>query len=123
MEIYKFDVIVIGAGIIGLAVANELCGKYNSILVIEKESTFGQHISSRSSEVIHSGIYYSPDSMKAQFCVRGNQLMYDFAKKYSINYKNCGKIVVASVSAEMEKLELHMLKLSKYLTQSEKLMT
>ena len=108
MEIYKFDAIVIGAGIIGLAVANELRGNYNSILVIEKESTFGQHISSRSSEVIHSGIYYSPNSMKAQFCVRGNKLLYDFAKKFSINYKNCGKIVVASVPDEMEKLELLM---------------
>jgi len=108
MEIYKFDAIIIGAGIIGLAVANELCGRYNSILVIEKENTFGQHISSRNSEVIHSGIYYSPDSMKAQLCVKGNQLMYDFAKKYNINYKNCGKIIVATVPIEMEQLEILM---------------
>jgi L-2-hydroxyglutarate oxidase LhgO len=91
-----------------LAIANELCSQYNSILVIEKEHSFGQHVSSRNSEVIHSGIYYPPGSLKALLCVRGNHLMYDFAKKYHINYKNCGKIVVASKYDEIERLEALM---------------
>ena len=107
-ETYEFDVIIIGAGIVGLAVAHELCSQYNNILVVEKESTFGQHVSSRNSEVIHSGLYYEPDSLKAQLCVRGNKLMYDFAEKYKINYKNCGKIIVVSDPDELEQLEVLM---------------
>ena len=99
---------MIGAGIVGLAVAYELCSQYNNILVVEKESTFGQHVSSRNSEVIHSGIYYEPGSLKARLCVRGNQLMYDFAKQYGINYKNCGKIIVVSDPGEIDKLEALM---------------
>ena len=99
---------MIGAGIVGLAVAYKLCSKYNNILVVEKERAFGQHISSRNSEVIHSGIYYEPDSLKARLCVRGNQLMYNFAKQYGINYKNCGKIIVVSDPDKIDKLEALM---------------
>ena len=92
----------------GLAVAHELSRQYNNILVVEKESTFGRHVSSRNSEVIHSGLYYESDSLKAKLCVRGNKLMYDFAKKYAINFKNCGKIIVVSDPDEMEQLEVLM---------------
>ena len=92
----------------GLAVAYKLCSKYNNILVVEKERAFGQHVSSRNSEVIHSGLYYEPDSLKAKLCVRGNQLMYDFAKKYAINYNNCGKIIVVPDPGEIDKLEVLM---------------
>ena len=76
--------------------------------MVEKERAFGQHISSRNSEVIHSGLYYEPDSLKAKLCVRGNQLMYDFAKKYAINYNNCGKIIVVPDQGEIDKLEVLM---------------
>ena len=107
-EKYEFDAIVIGAGIVGLAVAHELCSQYNNILVVEKENTFGQHVSCRNSEVIHSGIYYEPGSLKAKLCVIGNKLMYDFAEKYAINYKNCGKIIVVSDLDELEQLEALM---------------
>ena len=65
METYKFDVIIIGAGIVGLAIAHKLSKKYDNILLVEKESSFGRHVSSRNSEVIHSGIYYDPNSLKA----------------------------------------------------------
>lgn len=99
---------MIGAGIVGLAVAYKLCSKYNNILVVEKERAFGQHVSSRNSEVIHSGLYYEPDSLKAKLCVRGNKLMYDFAKKYAINYNNCGKIIVVPDPDEIDKLEVLM---------------
>ena len=107
-EIYEFDAIVIGAGIVGLAIARKLSAVYDNILVIEKEKTFGRHVSSRNSEVIHSGLYYDPGSLKANLCVRGNQLMYDFAKKYAIDYKNCGKIIVVSEPDELEQLEALM---------------
>ena len=60
---YKFDVVIIGAGIIGLAIAEKLLTSFNNILIIEKETKFGQHISSRNSEVIHSGIYYPEKSL------------------------------------------------------------
>ena len=88
--------------------AHELSRQYNNILVVEKESTFGRHVSSRNSEVIHSGIYYEPGSLKAKLCVRGNKLMYDFAEKYALNYKNCGKIIVVSDPDELEQLEALM---------------
>jgi len=93
---------------VGLAVAHELSSQYNNILVVEKESSFGRHVSSRNSEVIHSGLYYEPGSLKAKLCVRGNKLMYDFAEKYAINYKNCGKIIVVSDPDELEQLEVLM---------------
>ena len=104
-EIYEFEAIIIGAGIVGLSIAHELKSIYKNILLIEKESTFGTHVSSRNSEVIHSGIYYPSDSLKAKLCVRGNELMYSFAKEYQINYNNCGKIIVGSESNEIKKLE------------------
>jgi len=104
-ENFKFDVIIIGAGIIGLAIANELASTLNNILVVEKESNFGKHVSSRNSEVIHSGIYYEKNSLKAQLCVKGNKLLYDFSRKYKIKYNNCGKIIIAKDSKEIAKLK------------------
>ena len=103
-DIYKFDAIIIGAGIIGLSIAHKLCQHFDNILLIEKEKTFGSHISSRNSEVIHSGIYYPTDSLKAKLCVRGNKLMYEFAEKYDIKYKHCGKIVVTSDNDDSKQL-------------------
>ena len=107
-EIYEFDAIVIGAGIVGLAIARTLSAAYDNILVIEKEKTFGRHVSSRNSEVIHSGLYYDPGSLKARLCVEGNRLMYDFARKYNINYSNCGKLIVIPAVEELPRLETLM---------------
>ena len=73
---FKFDVVIIGAGVIGLAIAQKLSKSYSDILVIEKEKKFGQHISSRNSEVIHSGFYYPAGSLKAKLCVKGNKLLF-----------------------------------------------
>jgi len=74
-------------------------------MVIEKETSFGKHVSSRNSEVIHSGLYYEPDSLKAKLCVEGNRLMYDFAQKYNINHSNCGKLIVIPKIEELARLE------------------
>ena len=89
-ETFEFDVIIIGAGIVGLAIAHGLIDQYENILIVEKESTFGRHVSSRNSEVIHSGFYYEPNSLKANLCVKGNKLLYDFSHKYKIDHRNCG---------------------------------
>ena len=104
MEYYNFDVTIIGAGVVGLAITNELSNYYDDILLVEKEDTFGRHVSSRNSEVIHSGIYYPQDSLKAKLCVEGNRLLYDFVKKYTIDYKKCGKFILAQNESELIKL-------------------
>ena len=96
----KFDVIIIGAGVVGLAIAEKLSKSYSNVLVIEKEKKFGQHISSRNSEVIHSGIYYPAGSLKSKLCIKGNKLLYEFMKKYDLPFLNSGKLVIASNQSE-----------------------
>ena len=100
----KFDITIIGAGIVGLAIAEEVSKYYKNILIIDKEDTFGHHVSSRNSEVIHSGFYYPPNSLKSKLCIEGNKLLYEFAQKYHINYKKCGKLIVANTSNDIIKL-------------------
>ena len=104
-ETYEFDVVVIGAGIIGAAVVRRLSESYDNVLLVEKEESFGHHTSSRNSEIIHSGIYYPEDTLKAKLCVQGNKLLYDFLKKYDIPHKNCGKLVIANTVEELSRLE------------------
>ena len=104
-EAMEYDVVIIGAGIIGLAIAEKLVGSFKNILVLEKEKKFGQHISSRNSEVIHSGIYHPINSLKSQLCIRGNDLLYKFLKKYDIPYLDCGKLIVASNKDEEKILD------------------
>jgi len=102
-----FDVVIIGAGIVGLAIARSIGETTNkSVLVIEKEESFGRGISSRNSEVIHSGIYYKPGSLKAKYCTLGRDMVYDFCEKYNIWYNRCGKLVVGGhhQSEELNKL-------------------
>jgi len=99
-EVYDFDVVIIGAGLVGLAVARELSSVYDNIILVEKESSFGQHVSSHNSEVIHSGIYYPKDALKTKLCVEGNKLLYKFAQKYDIPHKKCGKLIVATCAEE-----------------------
>ena len=101
----EFDAVVIGAGVIGLAIANEICDVFDNVIVIEKESDFGQHVSSRHSGVVHSGLYYKPGSLKANLCVAGNTHLYDFAKENNIEYLNCGKLIVGHNNQDLKKLE------------------
>jgi L-2-hydroxyglutarate oxidase LhgO len=105
IETCEFDVVIIGAGVIGLAVARELSEVYENVLLVEKEKSFGQHTSSRNSEIIHSGIYYPKKTLKTKMCIEGNKLMYQFLEKYNIPHKKCGKLIVATNRKEEEVLE------------------
>ena len=104
-DIFEFDAVIIGAGVVGLAIANEIADNLDSVLVIEKESDFGQHVSSRHSGVIHSGIYYDQNSLKAKLCVEGNKLLYDFCEANAVDYLNCGKLVVGHNDEDLIKLK------------------
>lgn len=99
------DVVVIGAGVVGLAIAARLAEKRYSVILLEKESKFGTGISSRNSEVIHGGIYYKTDSLKASLCLRGKALLYDHCKKYNVAHKKVGKLFLAVGSDEISRLE------------------
>jgi len=100
----KFKISIIGAGIVGLSIAERLSRKYKNIILFDKESTFGQHVSSRNSEVVHSGFYYPFNSLKSKHCIKGNNMMYDFSEKYNINYKKCGKMIVVNNLSDEKKL-------------------
>src|SRR5664279_899516 len=90
------EITIIGAGVIGLAIAEQVSGKHKDVFLIEKHLSFGQETSSRNSEVIHAGIYYTRNSLKAKLCVEGKWLLYDYCKKYEVPYRNCGKLIVAT---------------------------
>ena len=101
----KVEILIIGAGVIGLGVAAWISGKHRSIFVVEKNRMFGQETSSRNSEVIHAGIYYPKDSLKAELCVKGNRMLYEICEKSHIKYKRLGKLIVATKINERERLE------------------
>ena len=98
------NIVIIGAGVIGLAVARELSAHYANVYLLEKNKTFGQETSSRNSEVIHSGIYYPKGSLKAILCVEGKKLLYEYCEKNAICYKKIGKLVVAKNNSEEQEL-------------------
>jgi len=95
------DAVVIGAGVVGLAVARELALAGREVIVLEAEQSIGNHTSSRNSEVIHAGIYYPPGSLKARLCVQGKQLLYPYCRERGIAHANCGKVLVATSAAEI----------------------
>jgi L-2-hydroxyglutarate oxidase LhgO len=99
------DVIVIGAGVVGLAVAAELASSGRSVYLLEKERTHGQGISSRNSEVIHAGLYYPPGSLKAKLCVEGRELLYEACARFGVPHRKLGKLVVAVSQDELGPLE------------------
>ena len=99
------DVVVVGAGVLGLASAAALAGAGHSVLVLERHPGPGRETSSRNSEVIHAGIYYPPGSLKARLCVRGNRLLYRFCVDNGIAFKRLGKVIVAACDAEAPALE------------------
>jgi len=101
----KIGVVLIGAGVAGLAIAEELTKYSRDILVIEKEPAFGQGTSSRNSEVIHAGIYYPQASLKAKTCIEGSSLLYEFCSKHDIAHKRIGKLIVAIDKSELKDLE------------------
>jgi L-2-hydroxyglutarate oxidase LhgO len=99
------DVTIIGAGVIGLAIASEIANNKIDVYILEKNESHGMGISSRNSEVIHAGIYYPPDSLKAKFCVEGREILYDTCKKNNIPYKKVGKLIIATIEEEMAGIE------------------
>ncbi len=101
----KVDITIVGAGVIGLSVAAQLADYQRQVYVLERNERFGLETSSRNSEVIHSGIYYPPGSLKAMTCVKGNALIYELCNKYRIGCKQLGKLIVATNNRETEELE------------------
>jgi L-2-hydroxyglutarate oxidase LhgO len=100
----EVEVTIIGAGVVGLAIAAEVA-KGREVYVMEKNETFGQETSSRTSEVIHAGIYYPPGSLKAELCVKGQAMLYELCEGYGIGYKKLGKLIVATEEEEIKELE------------------
>ena len=100
----RVDCLIIGAGVVGLAAARRVSSEGRSCVVVDRLEKFGQGISSRNSEVIHAGLYYPKNSLKSEFCVRGNRLLYDYCRTHHIPVSKCGKIVVATNAEECEKL-------------------
>lgn len=99
------DTIIIGAGVVGLACAAALAKRGDTVLVVEQNSSPGQETSSRNSGVIHAGLYYPKDSLKARLCVRGRELLYARAAQRGIPHKKLGKLVIAADTDEVPKLE------------------
>lgn len=98
------DAVVIGAGVVGLAVARALAMAGREVLVIEAEAAIGEGTSSRNSEVIHAGIYYPKGSLMARSCVAGRRLLYKYCEEHGVPHRNCGKLIVATNEAESEML-------------------
>lgn len=96
---------IIGAGVIGLAIASELSGYKGNIYILEKNDRHGKGISSRNSEVIHAGIYYPTDSLKASLCVEGREMLYETCVKNNIPHKKIGKLIIATTQSEMGTIE------------------
>jgi (S)-2-hydroxyglutarate dehydrogenase len=103
----SYDVVIIGAGIVGLAVSRELLSRYPRLrlAVLDKEPSVGQHQTGHNSGVLHSGIYYAPGSLKARLCVQGQRDMYAYCEQKGIPTDRCGKVIVAVADSELPRLE------------------
>ena len=101
-----YDIVVVGAGIVGLATARELQQRHPhlAIAVVDKESGPGRHQSGHNSGVLHAGVYYKPGSLKAKLCVQGKTAMERFAEEHGIGYETCGKLIVAIEESELARL-------------------
>jgi L-2-hydroxyglutarate oxidase LhgO len=102
----EVNVAIIGAGVVGLAIARELSGELDDVIVLERHDGIGLETSSRNSEVIHAGIYYPPGSVKATTCVEGSRLLYEYCRENSIPHRKTGKLIVAVEGSEEARLEL-----------------
>ncbi|QWD74954.1 NAD(P)/FAD-dependent oxidoreductase [Polynucleobacter sp. TSB-Sco08W16] len=101
----QVDCVVVGAGVIGLAVAREMALQGRETILLERESAFGTVSSARNSEVIHAGIYYPKDSLKAKLCVEGNRLLYEYCRSHQVATQSYGKLIVAADDTQINDLQ------------------
>ncbi len=101
----RIECVVAGAGVVGLAVARALAQRGVETVVLEQATCIGSETSSRNSEVIHAGIYYAPNSLKAQLCVAGKRELYGYCDEHGVAYSRCGKLIVATDIAQLSRLE------------------
>lgn len=101
----SIDCVVIGAGVVGLAVARSLARRGREVIVLEAANSFGTGVSSRNSEVIHAGIYYPRGSLKAQLCVAGRERLYAFCEQFGVEHRRCGKLIIATSQDEINDLK------------------
>jgi L-2-hydroxyglutarate oxidase LhgO len=101
----RVDAVVIGAGVMGLAVGRALAMAGREVVILEAEDAIGKHTSSRNSEVIHAGIYYPQESLKARACVEGRQRLYSYCAERGVPHRRCGKLIVATDAAQLDELE------------------
>jgi L-2-hydroxyglutarate oxidase LhgO len=102
------QILVIGAGVVGLAVARQAALLGHDVTIAEKTGGIANGVSSRNSEVIHAGLYYPTDTLRARLCVRGRRMLYAFCATHNVGHKKCGKLVVATNDAELAKVETIM---------------
>ena len=105
MELVRCEVLIVGGGVIGLALSKVLAEAGRDVALIERASRFGTETSSRHSEVIHAGIYYPTGSLKAETCVEGRRLLYDYLERRGVPYQKISKLIFASTRAQVEDLE------------------
>ena len=101
----KLDSVVIGAGVIGLAVGRALAQRGHEVVVLERHAQFGEETSSRNSEVIHAGLYYPKDSLKGRLCVQGKHALYEYCAAKGVGFARCGKLVAAIDSGQISRLK------------------
>jgi len=100
----RIDCAIIGAGVVGLAIARALAMRGREVVILEAADAIGTGTSSRNSEVIHAGIYYAKGSLKAKHCVAGKHMLYDYCPSHGVDFKNCGKLIVATNDKQLETL-------------------
>jgi glycerol-3-phosphate dehydrogenase len=98
------NILIVGGGVVGCAIARAVSARWQDVFLVEQNPKLGMATSSRNSGVIHSGIYYQKNSLKARHCVAGNRMMYEFCEKHKVPYRHCGKLVVATNAQEAEDL-------------------
>ena len=101
----RIDCAVIGAGVVGLAIARRLAQAGREVVILEAEDAFGTHTSARNSEVIHGGIYYPTGSIKAKLCVTGKKALYRYCAEQNVNHQRIGKVIVATDETQLEGLK------------------
>jgi L-2-hydroxyglutarate oxidase LhgO len=101
----QVDCVVVGAGVVGLAVAREMALQGRETILLEREAAFGTISSARNSEVIHAGIYYPKDSLKAKLCVEGNRLLYAYCRSHQVSARAYGKLIVAADASQLDDLQ------------------